>query len=122
VSAQHYLIHIKNSKYASHLILSAGAPHYTTRRPALGTLVTLPVKSFVEYNVATVVAIEQNEWPKEWKYLVRVVTEGLPPLVLLTVLNTGSLNIQDTSIHISPMAIEIRRWRFILTNSNDRSE
>jgi len=41
LSPQHNLIMIKNPNYSSLPIQSAAAPHYPTRRPALGTLVTL---------------------------------------------------------------------------------
>jgi len=61
---------IKNSKYLSLQIRSVDAPHYPTRRPALGTLITLPWMGYTKPNVATVVAIEQTHWPTEWTYTV----------------------------------------------------
>jgi hypothetical protein len=121
VSPQHNLIQIKNSKYSSLLIRSAGAPHYPTRRQALGTLVTLPGVDNTEPNVATVVAIEQNHWPTEWTYTVRADKKGKPPLLIAAILDTGGLNIQDTSIRIIPEAIELTNGEtaFFLTYMND---
>jgi len=41
LSPQHSLIMIKNPNHSSSPIRSTAAPHYPTRRPAIGTLVTL---------------------------------------------------------------------------------
>jgi len=71
LSPQHSLIMIKNPKHSSPLILSAAAPHYPTRRPAIGTLVTLSLRGCNQHE-ATIVAIEQNYWPREWIYMIRI--------------------------------------------------
>jgi len=104
VSPQHNLIMIKNPNYLSLLIRSAVAPHLTTRRPALGTLVTLPLLGY-DWHEATVVAIEQNYWPMEWTYMIRMEEIGKPPELIMTILDRGSLNLQDISTRISPKAI-----------------
>ena len=70
VSPQHNLIQIKNPNYSSFQIRSGGAPHFPTRRPALGSPVTLPGMGY-EPEVETVVVIEQNQWPTEWTYMIR---------------------------------------------------
>jgi len=44
LSPQHSLIMIKNPNHSSSPIRSAAAPHYPTRRPAIGTLVTLSLR------------------------------------------------------------------------------
>jgi len=51
------------------------------------------------------VAIEQNYWPREWAYMIRIEEIGKPPELLMTNLDRGSLNSQDTSTRISPKAI-----------------
>jgi len=62
---QQILIRIENTKHSSAPISSAAAPHYPTRRPAIDTLVTLSSRDSDQHE-ATVVAIEQNYWPREW--------------------------------------------------------
>ena len=62
MSPQHNLIQIKNPRYTSSPLWSAGAPHYPNRRQTLGTLLTLLGRGSVEPTVATVVATEQNIW------------------------------------------------------------
>ena len=104
LSPQHNLIMIKNPDHSSLPIRSAAAPHYPTRRPALGTLVTLSLRGRDRHEV-TVVAIEQNYWPREWAYMIRIEEIGKPPELLMTNLDRGSLNSQDTSTRISPKAI-----------------
>ena len=71
VSPQHNLIMIKNPNHSSLPIRSAAALHYPTRRPALDTLVILSLRGR-DHHEATVVAIEQNHWPGEWTYMVRL--------------------------------------------------
>ena len=65
MAPQQILIRIKNPKHSSAPISSAAAPHYPTRRPAIDTLVTLSSRDSDQHE-ATVVAIEQNYWPREW--------------------------------------------------------
>jgi len=58
--------------------------------------------------VATVVAIEQNQWPTEWAYMIQMEKKGKPPQLIMTILDRGSLNLQDTSTRISPKAMELK--------------
>jgi len=104
LSPQHSLIMIKNPNHSSPPIRSAAAPHYPTRRPALGTLVTLTSRDRDRHE-ATVVAIEQNYWPREWIYMIRIEEIGKSPELLMTILDRGILNSQDISTRISPKAI-----------------
>jgi len=71
---------------------------------ALGTLVTLSLRGRDRHE-ATVVAIEQNYWPREWAYMIWIEEIGKPPELLMTILDRGSLNSQDISTCISPRAI-----------------
>jgi len=103
LSPQHNLIMIKNPNHSSLPIRSAAAPHYPTRRQALGTLVTLSLRDRDRHE-ATVVAIEQNYWLREWVYMIRIEEIGKPPELLMTILDRGS-NSQDISTRISPKAI-----------------
>jgi len=57
--------------------------------------------------VATIVAIEQNHWPTEWAYMIRMEKKGKPPQLIMTILDRGSLNLQDTSTRISPKAMKL---------------
>ena len=104
MSPQHDLLMIKNPNHSSLWIRSAAALHYPTRKPALGTLVTLSLRGRDQHE-ATVVAIEQNHWPEEWTYMVRIEEIGKPPELLMTILDRGSLNSQDISTRIRPKAI-----------------
>jgi len=54
---------------------------------------------------ATVVAIEQNYWLREWAYMIRIEEIGKPLELLMTILDRGSLNSQDITTRISPKAI-----------------
>jgi len=110
VSSQHNLIQIQNPNYSSLPIWSAVAPHFPTRRPALGTPVTLPGLGYEPY-VATVVAIKQNQWPTEWAYMVLIEKKGRPPQLIITILDRESLNIQETSICISPKVIVLNNGK-----------
>jgi len=51
------------------------------------------------------VAIEQNHWPREWIYIIRIEEKGKPPEFLLTILDRGSFNLQDISTRICPKAV-----------------
>jgi len=102
-SKQQSLIMLKNPHHSSLPIRSVAAPHYPTRRPALGTLMTLPSRVRDRYK-ATVVAIEQNHWPREWTYMIRVEESVKSPELLMTILDRGPLNSQDNSIRIRPKA------------------
>jgi len=77
VSPQHNLLMIKNPNYSSLLIRSAAALHYPTRRPALGTLVTLSLRGCDQHE-DTVVTIKQNHWTEEWTYMVQIEELGKP--------------------------------------------
>ena len=68
---------------------------------------TLPGLGYEPYE-ATVVAIEQNHWPTEWAYMIRIEKEGKPPEAIMTKLDKGSLNIQDNSTRIYQKAIELK--------------
>jgi len=104
LSPQHGLIMIKNPSYPSLLIRSTAAPHYPTTRPAIGTLVTLSSQGHGRHE-AMVVAIEQNYWPKEWRYMIRIEEIGKSPELLITIPNRGILNSQDISTRISPEVV-----------------
>ena len=54
---------------------------------------------------ATVVAIEQNYWLREWAYMIRIEEIGKSPELLITIPNRGILNSQDISTRISPEAV-----------------
>jgi len=64
----------------------------------------VPGLSYEPY-AATVVAIEQNRWPTEWAYMIWTEKKGEPPQLIMTILDRGYLNIQDTSIRIRPQVI-----------------
>ena len=104
LSPQHCLIMIKNPSHPSLPICSTAAPHYPTRRPAIGTLVTLSSQGRGRHE-ATVVAIQQNYWPRKWRYMIRIEEIGKFPELLMTVLDRGILNSQDMSTCISPKAV-----------------
>jgi len=104
LSPQHCLIMIRNPSHPSLPICSTAAPHYPTRRPAIGTLVTLSSQGRGRHE-ATVVAIQQNYWPREWRYMIRIEEIGKFPELLMTVLDRGILNSQDMSTCISPKAV-----------------
>jgi len=83
LAQRHGLIKIKNPSYSSPPIRSSRAPHYPTRRPAIGTLVACPaydqkVGSRRRPYEAMVIAIERNHWPKEWRFLIRLEVLGNP--------------------------------------------
>ena len=103
VSPQYNLIQIKNSNYSSLPIRSAGAPHYPTRRPALGTPVTLPGMGYTEPYVVTVVVIEQNHWATEWTYMMRTEKKGRPPQLITAILEEAA------SIYRTPQFALFRR-------------
>ena len=66
---------------------SATSPHYPTRRPDIGSSVTL----VDEQQEAIVVAIEQKYWPEEWVYLIRIEDKGQLPKILYTILHRNGL-------------------------------
>jgi len=100
LAPHHGLIMIKNPSYPSTLIRSTPAPHYPTRRPAIGKLVTGRSR-----HEAMVVAIERNHWPKEWRYMIWREEIGTSPELLITILDRGTLNSQEIYTHISPVAV-----------------
>jgi len=104
LAPQHSLIRIKTPKYSSPPICSTAAPHYPTRRPAIGTLVTLSLRDSDQHEV-TVVAIDQNYWPREWVYMIRIEESGKSPELLLTILDKGNFNLDDISTRICPKAV-----------------
>jgi len=104
LSPQHGLIMIKTPGHPSLPIQSTAAPHYPTRRPAIGTLVTLSSQGHGQLE-ATIVAIEQNHWPREWIYMIRTEKIGKSPELIMAILDRGSLNSQDISTRICPKAV-----------------
>ena len=107
LSPQHGLISFNTPYHPSLPILSTAAPHHPTRRPAIGTLVTLSSQG-CNRGEATVVAIEQNHWPWEWIYMVRRQDSGKSPELLTAILDRGILNSQDISTHICPKAVILK--------------
>jgi len=107
LAPHHGLIKFKNPSHSSPPIRSALAPHYPTRRPAIGTLVTLPAYDQdlgfrrLPYK-AMVIAIERNHWPKEWRYLIRIEVSGKSPKLHTAILDRGTLNPPEFHTHIRP--------------------
>jgi len=99
LSPQHGLIMIKTPSHQSLPIRSTAAPHYPTRRPAIGTLVTLSSQGRGRHDAA-IVAIEQNYWLREWIYMIRIEEIGQSPEFLMAILDRGILNSQDISTRI----------------------
>ena len=97
----HFWIGIHNPQNPSAPICSATSPHYPTRRPGIGTAVTLVGKQ----QEAIVVAIEQKYWPEEWIYVIRVETKGQPPKLLHTILDRSSPYPEDTPYRIRPTTL-----------------
>jgi len=101
LAQRHGLIKIKNPSYSSPPIRSSRAPHYPTRKPAIGTLVACPaydqkVGSRRRPYEAMVIAIERNHWPKEWRFLIRLEVLGEPPRPRTATPDRGTLNpLQD---------------------------
>jgi len=52
-----------------------------------------------------VVAIEQNYWPREWVYIIRIEESGKSPEFLFTILDRGNFNLDDISTRICPKAV-----------------
>jgi hypothetical protein len=90
------LIKIKNPSHSSLPIRSSLAPHYPTRRPAIGTLVVCPAyeqgSGWRQPYEAMVIAIERNHWPKEWRYLIRLEALGNSPRLRTAILDRGTIN------------------------------
>jgi len=61
---EHNLIQIKDPHHTATPLQFSRASHWPTRRPAIGTLVSLSEMGSTGLIEATVVAIEQNTWPK----------------------------------------------------------
>jgi len=104
LAPQHSLIRIKNPKHSSPPICSTAEHKYPTRRPAIGTLVTLSLRGSDQYE-ATVVAIEQMYWPREWIYMIRIEESGKSPEFLFTILDRGKFNLEDIFTRICPKAV-----------------
>ena len=98
MAPHHIWIGIKNPQHPSAPVRSAAAPHYSTRKPDIGTPLTLDG----EQHEATVVAIGQNYWPEEWIYVIRIEEKGKLPNLLYTIMERGGLNPDDTSYRIRP--------------------
>jgi len=73
----------------------------------MGALVTMPGRGSAGPTEATVVAIKQNIWPKEWKYIVRVDEKKKDSHFRSTIVDRGSHNLQDTTTRIILKAIEV---------------
>jgi len=99
LAPQHIWIAIHNPQHPSAPVCSATSPHYPTRRPGIGTSVTL----VGEQLEAIVVAIEQKYWPEEWIYVIRIETKGQPPKLLHTILDRSSPNSEDTLYRPHPV-------------------
>jgi len=104
LAPQHSLVRIKNPKHSSPPIRSTAAPHYPTRRTAIGTLVTLSLRGSDQHE-ATVVAIEQSYWPREWIHILRIEESGKSPEFLFTILDRANFNLEDISTRICPKAV-----------------
>jgi len=100
LTPQRTWIGIHNPQHSSAPICSAISPHYPTRRPDIGSSVTLVDKQ----REAIVVAIEQKFWPEEWIYLIRVEDKGQLPKILYTTLDRNSLQPKDNRIR--PTALQ----------------
>jgi len=87
MTPQRTWIGIHNPQHPSAPICSATSPHYPTRRPDIGSSVTL----VDEQQEAIVVAIEQKYWPEEWVYLIRIEDKGQLPKILYTILHRNGL-------------------------------
>ena len=113
LAQSHGLIRIKNPSYSSPPIRFSRAPHYPTRRPIIGTLVTCPaydqgkVSRQQKYE-AMVIAIERNHWPREWRYLIRLEQLGKPPKPHTAILDRGLLNPSDDLHYIRPEVATFR--------------
>ena len=79
---------------------AATSPHYPTRRPAIGSAVTL----FDKQREAVVVAIEQKYWPEEWVYVIRIEEWGKLPKILYSILQRNGLQSADNPCRIRPTA------------------
>jgi len=84
MTPQRTWIGMNNPQHPSAPICAATSPHYPTRRPDIGSSVTL----VDEQREAIVVAIEQKYWPEEWVYLIRIEDKGRPPTILYTIFYT----------------------------------
>jgi len=92
---------INNPYYLSPPIRDATSPHYPTRKPGIGSLVTL-VDQQLE---GTVVAIEQKYWPTEWGYLIRLDGKLRLPTILYSVLYRNGPKPGDIPYRIRPSAL-----------------
>ena len=101
ITPQGTWIGINNPQYPSPPIRTATSPHYPTRRPEIGSLVTL-VDEQLE---ATVVAIEQKYWPEEWVYLIRLDNKLRLPTILYSILHRNGLKPRDIPYRIRPTAL-----------------
>jgi len=121
LAPQHSLIRIKNLKHSSPPIRSTAAPYYPTRRQAIGTLVTLSLRGSDQHET-TVVAIEQNYWPREWIYIIRIEESGKFPEFLFTTLDRGYFNLDDISMASAPKRFCWLKemWPSFSTNLSDR--
>jgi len=52
-----------------------------------------------------VVAIQQNYWPKEWIYLIRIEEKGQLPKIRYAILDRNGLKSEDNLYHIRPTAL-----------------
>jgi len=95
-------IGIHNPQHPSAPICSATSPHYPTRRPDIGSSVTL----VDEQHEAIVVAIEQKYWPEEWIYLIRIEDKGQLPKILYTILDRNGLKSDDNPYRIRLTALQ----------------
>jgi len=102
MTPQRTWIVINNPQHSSAPICTTTSPHYPTRRPDIGSSVTL----VDEQREATVVAIEQKYWPEEWVYLIRIEDKGRLPTILYTILHRNGLKSNDNTYRIRPTAVQ----------------
>jgi len=102
MTPQRTWIGINNPQHPSAPICAATSPHYPTRRPDIGSSVTL----VDEQREATVVAIEQRYWPEEWVYLIRIEDMGRLPTILYTILHRNGMKSDDNPYRIRPTALQ----------------
>ena len=103
MTPQRTWIGINNPQHPSAPICTATSPHYPTRRPDIGSSVTL----VDEQRETIVVAIEQRCWPEEWVYLIRLKDKGRLPKILYTILHRDGLKSEDNPYCIRPTALQV---------------
>jgi len=117
MTPQRTWIEVNNPQHPSAPIRAATSPHNPTRRPDIGSSVTL----VDEQHEAIVVAIEKKYWPEEWVYLIRIEDKGRLPKILYTILHRNGSKSEDNPYRIRPTALQpadgdVAFFSTILTN------